>query len=173
MPSTDLIFGWKDLHGRYHTKQNTYEPKKISPQKKAELVFCELKIAENNGNGTWSFRSVHGTYLSPLEDGGVTLMPHNRAREYITMEYWWSSTCLIHHVNEDLCYRLWCSRLEMKTRLRSTICYALSPVQEKMCTWVLKRRRISPSLESVHPLELILSSVLLCLHVSESIVLLE
>ena len=52
MPSTDLIFGWKDLHGRYHTKQNTYEPKKISPQKKAELVFCELKIAENNGNGT-------------------------------------------------------------------------------------------------------------------------
>lgn len=26
--------------------------KKISPQKKAELVFCELKIAENNGNGT-------------------------------------------------------------------------------------------------------------------------
>lgn len=52
MPSTDLIFGWKDLHGRYHTKQNTYEPQKISPQKKAELVFCELKIAENNGNGT-------------------------------------------------------------------------------------------------------------------------
>ncbi len=45
-------------------------------------------VPENNGNGTWSFRSVHGTYLSPLEDGGVTLMPHNRAREYITMEYW-------------------------------------------------------------------------------------
>jgi hypothetical protein len=35
------------------TIQNkTHTNQKISPQKKAELVFCELKIAENNGNGT-------------------------------------------------------------------------------------------------------------------------
>jgi hypothetical protein len=40
-------FTWKIPYKTKHIRT-----KKISPQKKAELVFCELKIAENNGNGT-------------------------------------------------------------------------------------------------------------------------
>ena len=41
-----------------------------------------------NGNGTWSFRSAHGTYLSALGEGRVCLQPHLLGSEMFTLEDW-------------------------------------------------------------------------------------
>ena len=55
MPSTDLIFGWKDLHGRYHTKQNTYEPKKSAHRRKQNSSSVSWKLLRTTETEQQSF----------------------------------------------------------------------------------------------------------------------
>ena len=58
----------------------TEKPPTVSP----EALWAPVK----NGAGTISFQSAYGTYVSPLPDGSITLMPHNLDREYLTLGHW-------------------------------------------------------------------------------------
>lgn len=76
MPSTDLIFGWKDLHGRYHAKQNTYEPKKSAHRRKRNLSSVSWRLLRTMKTEQQSiYYEVAVSPASTIIKTGITILP--------------------------------------------------------------------------------------------------